>query len=124
VIVVFIIINLILLLFINIKFTRFYQTCGIVIEEDYLKVAINSKDLTKIISNKKIKINEREFAYNVDFISDPIISDFVYYEVILNIQLEERDNKKNNLLDFKIPLEKMTILEYILKKIGGLSERD
>ena len=42
-----------------------------------------------------------------------------YREIILEIDLDDKLNIKNNVIDFKILLDRKTILKYIYYKIGG-----
>ena len=108
-----------LVLFNNIDYEKVYKSSGIVVDKDTLKLYCNKDDLSKIINNKKIKINEKYFAYKNPVISSAFYDSDYLFEVMINVPLDKSTNIINNVIDIKIPLHKMTILEYILQKIGG-----
>ena len=103
----------------NVDYEKVYLSSGVVSEKNTLKVYCNKNNLKDIINNKKIIINNREFAYKNPVINSVIYDNSFYYEVLLNVDLDKSVNIENNVIDFKIPLQKMTILKYIMHKIGG-----
>lgn len=121
----FVIIILIILLFMFIYFNnsyyyKYYANEGIVTSEDTLKIYVKKDDLNKVIDNKKMKIENKTFAYKIDSISEPLFNEVLYYEVILLINLDSRINNVNNIVKLKILYKKQTILRYIIYKIGGV----
>lgn len=112
-------ITLCLLIFYNIEYKNYYKNSGIVIEDDCIKINVSNSDVDVISNNRKLKIKDREFAYTVKSISDVMYSVDYYREIILQINLDDDLNIKNNIVKFNILLDKQTILEYIFHKIGG-----
>lgn len=115
------IILLITVVFNNIYYESYYINSGILLEKDKMKVYVNNLDLNKITTNNILKINNKEFAYKTNLISDILFDGNNYsYEVIIESRFDNSINILNNVINFKIPLRKKTILEYILKKVGGI----
>ncbi len=110
---------LLTVLFNNIDYEIVYKSNGIVIDVNTLKIYCSKDDLDKIVNNKNIIINNRKFAYKNIVINDIVYNQNYYFEVILNVEIDKSNNVKNNVIDFKIPIKKLTILEYILHKVGG-----
>ena len=116
----FLIITTLLIISLNkIKYNKYYFNSSNVISKNKIEMYVNKNDLDKVYNNKKIIIKEREFAYTIEKISEPIFNIDYYYRVILNIKLDDNINKKNNLVNIKILLDRKTILKYIIQKIGG-----
>jgi len=109
----------IIVIFKKVEFNKYYSNSGIVISNHEIEIYVNRKDLNKVYNNKKIIINNKNFAYNIKNISEPIYYNDYYYKIILKVKILDNLNIKNNFIDFKILLEKQTILKYILKKVGG-----
>ena len=107
-----------LLVFDNIKYYVYYKTSGIVIEKNSLKIETDLNNLDRVISNKKIKIKERNFAYTIKSISESLSLLDKPIEVILNVKLNDEINIINNIVEIKILEKEMTILEYIREKVG------
>ncbi len=105
----------------NIDYEKYYINSGIVTSSKTLKTIVISDELDKVTTNRRMKIKNKEFAYTIDSISDPIYSTDYYYEVVLHVDIDDNLNIDNNVLKFKILLSKKTILEYIFFKIGGLN---
>ena len=114
------IISFTLIVFNNIDYEKFYLNSGVVVDYNTIKVYCIKNDLNKIVENKKIIIEEENFAYNNILINNIVYDEDYYIELIFNAELNDKLNIKNNIIDFKISLEKQTILKYILSKIGGL----
>ena len=112
-------IGCLILIFYNIDYEDYYKNSVVVIDNDVLKLYVTEDDLDKIINNDKIKIKNETFAYEVKSISNVLFNSIYYREVILFTDLKENLNIKNNIVEFKILLDKKTILEYIIYKIGG-----
>ena len=103
----------------NIDYEKNYTGSGIVTDYNKMKIYCNKIDLKKIIDNKKIIIEGEDFAYKNILINNVLFDKDYYFEIYIDVDLNNKLNIKNNLLDFKISLEKMTIFKYILYKIGG-----
>lgn len=120
IIVVGFILFLVYLVFKSTYYENYYVNSGILIEENNLKVYVLDKDLDKITTNSKLKIKNKEFAYTIKSISDVLFNTNYYYEVVIESDFSSNLNIKNNLIEFKILLDKKTILKYIYQKIGGI----
>ena len=105
----------------NIDYEKYYINSGIITSSKTLKTLVMSDELDKVTTNRKMKIKNKEFAYTIDSISEPVYSTDYYYEVVLHVDIDDNLNIDNNVLKFKILLSKKTILEYIFFKIGGLN---
>ena len=112
---------IIVLLLSNIDYEKYYINSGIITSSKTLKTLVMSDELDKVTTNRKMKIKNKEFAYTIDSISEPVYSTDYYYEVVLHVDIDDNLNIDNNVLKFKILLSKKTILEYIFFKIGGLN---
>ena len=112
-------IGICLLILYSIDYTSYYSNRGVIISDNYLKIYVDENDLYKISNNSKLKIENKNFAYTIKSISDILFNSTYYIEVILEMNLDDKINVKNNIIDFKILLDKKTILEYIIYKIGG-----
>ena len=119
-IIILLILSLSIIVFSNIDYQKMYINEGIVISENKLKIYCNKNDLDRIINNKKIIINRKTFAYKNIVINDIVFNNNYYFEVLIDVDLDFTENIKNSIINFKIPLEKMTILKYIVEKIGGV----
>lgn len=95
----------------------YFDSYGVVTNDNYLKVSINKKDLNKVTSNTKLKINNKDFAYIINSISEDLntLNDTV--EIIIDINLPDKMKITNNIVNFKILLSEKTIFEYILEKV-------
>ena len=119
IIVTFLIIVSFLVLLYSIDYEKVYKSSGVIVEKDMLKVYCDKDNLNKIINNKRIIINNKNFAYKNPVINSIVYEDDYYFEILLSISLDKSTNIENNVVDIQIPLQRMTILEYILYKIGG-----
>ena len=120
-IVVFVlIISFILFMFNSIDYEKFYKNNAIVVEKNKIKFYCNNEDLINITKNKKIIIEGKNFAYRNLTISNVIYNEKYYNEIVMDVDLSNNINVINNIIDFKILLQKKTILQYIFYKIGGI----
>jgi len=123
-IVVFVlIISFILFMFNSIDYEKFYKNNAIVVEKNKIKFYCNNEDLINITKNKKIIIEGKNFAYRNLTISNVIYNEKYYNEIVMDVDLSNNINVINNIIDFKILLQKKTILQYIFYKIGGIKWR-
>ena len=116
---IIVVIGCLILAFYNIDYENYYNNSGVVADNDILKIYVTEDDLDKIINNNKMKIKDKTFAYKIKSISDVLFNSIYYREVILNVDLKKNLNIKNNVIEFEISLDKKTIFEYIIYKIGG-----
>lgn len=114
------ILSLVYFVFKSTYYENYYVNSGVLMEENNLKVYVLDKDLDKITTNNKLKIKNKEFAYTIKSISDVLFNTNYYYEVVIESDLPSNLNINNNLIEFKILLDKKTILKYIYQKIGGI----
>ena len=115
---IFICIILLIISFNN-KLEDYYVTDSLV-KDKQLKIIVNVDDLNKITDNKKIRVGKDIFTYKVEKISDLVIEDNIYKEVMINI--DNFDDKlliDNNVIKLKIITNKTTILNYLLKTLKG-----
>ena len=103
----------------SIDYKNYYSSSGIVVENNILKIYVTEDDLDKVSNNSRLKIKDETFAYKIKSISDVLFNSMYYREIILEIDLDDKLNIKNNVIDFKILLDRKTILKYIYYKIGG-----
>ena len=96
-----------------VKFMKYEKTIGIV-NKNTLTVLL-TKDKLNEIKNKLI-IKNKEYEFSINSISkDYIISDNKnYYEVILDLELDDEYKINNNILDISIELGKKTLLKETL----------
>ena len=84
---------------------------GYINEEGYILVESNEKNLKGILEGKRLIISKKEYDYSVYQIKDK----YIYLES----KTLNSANFENNIISFKILLEKELIFNYILKTIGG-----
>ena len=105
----------------NINYEKYYINSGVITSDKMLKILVEEDKLDEVVTNRRLKIKNKEFAYTIDSISDTLYGTTYYYEVFLNVDISDDLNIVNNVLKFKILLSKKTILEYIFFKIGGFN---
>ena len=106
------IILLIVFLFSNKYYIKYYKTNGIVVDNNVLSITVNKDDIKVLQTNKILIINNKKFAYKIKKIQNPYTySDNLYTDVLIEINLDKY-NTKNNYFEIKIPYEKKTILKY------------
>lgn len=104
----------------KVYYYNYYQNTCIIENTNNLVCLVDIDNLSIVTSNKILKINNKNFAYNVNFISEDTINNIqMYKQVFLQVELEDNQNIKNNIIDIKILSSKMTIFKYILKTIKG-----
>ena len=109
-----------LILILNIKYKKYFQTKAIVINDNVnynLNIYLSPNKINIIKSNNSIIIEDKEYNYKIKSISkDYILSnDFNnYIEIILEVNLKEEDKINNNILEVKL-IENDQKLFYYLK---------
>lgn len=115
---IFICIIISIILFNN-RLEDYYVTDALV-KDKQIKMVVNIDDLIKITDNKKIIVEGDIFTYKVEKISDLIVENNIYKEIIIHI--DNFDDKlliDNNVIKTKIITKKTTIFNYLLKIIKG-----
>ncbi len=97
-----------------IKFSKYENTIGIV-NGNTLTVLLEPNKLNNI--KNKLFIKNKQYEFKVKSISkDYVISNNKnYYELILDLDLDEEYKINNNILEISIELEKTTLLKEALK---------
>ena len=109
-----------LILILNIKYKKYFQTKAIVINDNVnynLNIYLSPNKINIIKSNNSIIIEDKEYNYKIKSISkDYILSnDFNnYIEIILEVNLNKKDKINNNILEVKL-IENDQKLFYYLK---------
>lgn len=114
-VIIFIIIGI---FFINksFKYIKYYSNIG-EYKDNYLNLYVLIDDLNKITKNKKIIIEEKEFAYETKEISaDNIYLNSNYYKVV-KILVKDKKLKENEIVNIQIIEEEMSILDYVFKTV-------
>lgn len=102
------------------KYKKYFQIIGQVVEKEkryQLSLYLNPYQLNIIKNNNELFIDNLKYSYSIDYIADGyIISDSCYncLNVVLDINLKNKDRIVNNLLEVKL-LESNEKLFYYLK---------
>lgn len=117
-----------ILIIFQIKYIKYYQTIGQVIEENnvyQLNLYLDPYKLKILKNNNKLIIDNEEYFYSIKYIDNKyLISDNLdnYINVILNVNLKKKDRIVNNILKVKIQESNKKIIYYLkdyLKKGVG-----
>jgi len=112
-----------LLFVLNLKYTKYYQTKAYVINKNNeykLIIYLSPNKLNLIKDNDNIVIENIKYKYKINSISkDYILINNLdnYKEVILNIELKEKDKINNNILEVKFLESKKKIIYYLKEYI-------
>ena len=112
VILILIFISIIVLLKMN---KNVYYNNRVFVINDSIITNIGIDDLSKITDHQYMIINNDFIKYsikNIELISDVI----TYYKVEVTF---ENNYQKNNIMEYKIQLEKQNMLNYLISFIGG-----
>jgi len=104
----------------NFKIIDYYQIKGIV-KEKGLNISLPIEKVDSIINNRYIYIGGEKYKYSVKEISDNIVenSNSFYQNIVLDVDLKDREFIENNIIESKFIISKKTILEYIYNLIKG-----
>jgi len=107
----------ILLLMTLYKYDKTSKVKGIV-KDNKINLTVSESNL-KLLSNSDILVNENKYKVNINSISEAIYdSNYnAYYELSLNIALDEDILIQNNILDINILLGKTTLYEQVKERI-------
>jgi ABC-type sugar transport system permease subunit len=114
---IFIVISTLIIIFY--KFYE-YETClGYVKKLDDYKVVIYLKEFSKI-NDYKLYLDDQQLDFSVYSISSDyyIVNNDNYYEIILDLNLNDTYKIDNNILNLKLKKEQTTFLKKIKKGLG------
>jgi len=114
IIVVLILVFISIIVLLKIKKSIYYSNRVFIIGDNIItNVAID--DLNNITNHQYMIIDKNYIKYeikNIELVSDVI----TYYKVSLSL---ENNYKKNNIMEYKIQLQKDNMLNYLISFIGG-----
>lgn len=98
------------------KYYEFYSNIG-EYKNKTLNIYVLIDDLEKITKNEKIKIKNKEFAYNIKTISEEnIYLNNNYYKEI-SLSIDKNNLIENEIAEIKIVTKESSLLEYIFKTV-------
>lgn len=104
----------------SIKLKNYYMTSGITKDANLiLMIPINRVD--DIVSKKTLYIGKNKYFYDVEKIQEEIITiqNEFYKEIIIKVNLKNKNFIDNNIVELKFIINEMTILEYISNFFKG-----
>jgi len=105
----------------NYNYINYYDSTGIVIENDnkYLfQISMPLDLVSKITANKTIEINEKLYNYKINKIDENLYHDGIntnYQNIYLEIDLKDKDKINNLLLNFKLKIGEEKLINYFKK---------
>lgn len=102
------------------KLTDYYKTSGIV-KYNKLNLLVPISELKIIADNSNIYIGSDKYTYEIDRIGYEIINEQnnFYKEVMIKVNLNDRDFIDNAVVEVRFVVEEMTIFEYIINLVRG-----
>lgn len=102
------------------KLTDYYKTSGIV-KYNKLNLLVPISELEIITDNSDIYIGSDKYTYEIDRIGYEIINEQnnFYKEVMIKVNLNDRDFIDNAVVEVRFVVEEMTIFEYIINLVRG-----
>ena len=102
------------------KLTDYYKTSGIV-KYNKLNLLVPISELEIITDNSDIYIGSDKYTYEIDRIGYEIINEqnSFYKEVMIKVNLNDRDFIDNAVVEVRFVVEEMTIFEYIINLVRG-----
>lgn len=102
------------------KLTDYYKTSGIV-KYNKLNLLVPISELKIIADNSNIYIGSNKYTYEIDRIGYEIINEQnnFYKEVMIKVNLNDRDFIDNAVVEVRFVVEEMTIFEYIINLVRG-----
>lgn len=104
----------------NYKIYSYYQN-RVVLKDSNYYTYILIDDMTKVLENNELFIDNNKYKYEVKSIDEKVIEEGIYYyqEVVIDIKTEDLVKIENNSFKVNIVTNEQTILEYILELIRG-----
>ena len=113
IIIVLIIIFISIIVLLKIKKNVYYSN-RLFISDSNIITNISIDDLSKVVKHQYMYIDNDLVKYSIKNIE--LINDIVtYYRITLSLET----NKKNNIMEYKIQLQKENMLNYFISFIGG-----
>lgn len=113
IIIVLIIIFISIIVLLKIKKNVYYSN-RLFISDSNIITNISIDDLSKVVEHQYMYIDNDLVKYSIKNIE--LINDIVtYYRITLSLET----NKKNNIMEYKIQLQKENMLNYFISFIGG-----
>lgn len=102
------------------KLTDYYKTSGIV-KYNKLNLLVPISELKIITDNSDIYIGSDKYTYEIDRVGYEIINEQnnFYKEVMIKVNLNDRDFIDNAVVEVRFVVEEMTIFEYIINLVRG-----
>ena len=102
------------------KFHSYYQVQNKV-KNNLVSVYTLVEDLNNITNHNTLYIEDEKYSYTIDSIKEEIITNntLFYKEVLLNIDLKDKNFIDNNIVKVRFIVKEMTIFEYIIDLIRG-----
>lgn len=102
------------------KLTDYYKTSGIV-KYNKLNLLVPISEIKIIADNSDIYIGSDKYTYEIDRIGYEIINEQnnFYKEVMIKVNLNDRDFIDNAVVEVRFVVEEMTIFEYIINLVRG-----
>lgn len=119
---IFLTIICILIIF-NFNFDFYYNTKATYVKNNsMLKVSVLNNDINKITENNKLIINNKEYEYEINKITNQVIQGIdmqQYSNILIDLKLDKKYKVENNLLDIKVKYDSKKIFEIIKNFILG-----
>lgn len=125
IILIMLFIYLLLWILFNYKYDRYYITKGIVVLNDntyYLRLYVNIEDISKIINNKLLTIDNINYSYTVKYIREELMVDNNYKnykEILIPYTFNQSDSILNNVIDVKVKYNSVLLIKMIYYFILG-----
>lgn len=102
------------------KLIDYYKTSGIV-KYNKLNLLVPISELRIIADNSNIYIGSDKYTYEIDRVGYEIINEQnnFYKEVMIKVNLNDRDFIDNAVVEVRFVVEEMTIFEYIINLVRG-----
>lgn len=101
------------------KIIDYYQIKGIV-KDNSINILVPIDRVNSIVDNDFVYVNSKRYTYKVKEISNIINENNNFYQnIILDINLIDKNFIENNIMEVKFIINKETILKYIYNLIKG-----
>ena len=90
------------------------------VKEEKLVTVVRNEDLDYLVNNNKIIIERNMFTYEIDKINEITYNNSLYNEVIIKVNELDKDLLiDNNVINYKVITDNISIFEYLFKVIKG-----